>query len=472
MAGSDADEPEVLEGGHEPPGGRRALDGVAGGHWTGVATRLTPRGRCVAGVVSLVLVVAAVGGYEWLRNRPARVPPVGVSADRVTPSVPLWSAGADGRPVAPVTLSVSALLTDPDRRAGTPAVVPVGLTGPGLTASGAFPALTLGRAPASIELTGQVSCDRVPIPVPGDAYAVRLHVVDGPRSAYATAPLGRAAPDLVQRVTVGCATWLAARDLTVTGVRAAVDPREPRADLVLDIHNAGARPALVWTAPGAGGITVSDVREAVAPHATVAVPVSVRMLSCWSWPGPGTPTTTADTPVGLLGAVGVDRPLSLDALPAMQGDNGVVLAPAAAEQLRAALVQACAGIDSPVLLSSPGRASYDARTDVLTAHVVVDLPAGLVNEVRFLPPAAGDTALHPLFTATPWLQPDSNGQAGYTLRYTVPADVPCLGGGPFVALDMLARVPTPGGEREVRFQLAAEILLPEAQIQAACHGNP
>jgi len=198
----------------------------------------------------------------------------------------------------------------------------------------------------------------------------------------------------------------------------------------------------------------------------VSVPLSVDLTTCYQWPATGAPATAGETPLGLLGAAGIDTPLSPNDLPPSQGDIGVPLAPAVAGQLRDVLVAACGGIASPALLTSPGRTAYDAATHVLTTHVFVDLPPGLPLEARFLPPAAGQSNLRSLFGPTPWLRPDYSGQLGYTLRFAVPPDVPCLGGDPFVTLDVEAQV----GQRVVLFTLAAEVLLPPAQVQAACNG--
>src|SRR5438046_3183615 len=127
MGGHEGGEPEVLEGGHEPHLTRTGTLGIR--PW--FASMGTGRRRLLAAAV-VAVVVAGVLGYGWLRDRPPGLPPVTVSADRSTESVPFWSAGRDGRPAAPMTLSVSVALTDPGRRAGTPQVVPLGLAGPGV----------------------------------------------------------------------------------------------------------------------------------------------------------------------------------------------------------------------------------------------------------------------------------------------------------------------------------------------------
>jgi hypothetical protein len=117
---------------------------------------------------------------------------------------------------------------------------------------------------------------------------------------------------------------------------------------------------------------------------------------------------------------------------------------------------------------SPGRTVPDAAAHLLTVHVVVDLPPGLPLQARLLPSSAGETNLRPLVGATPWLRPDYSGQIGYTVRFAVPVGPACLGGGPFVALDVEAKVGSGADTRLVRFALAA--LLPQAQLEEACSG--
>ncbi len=416
--------------------------------------------------------LAVVGwlGVRWYGDRPPVAPPVQVTADRSADSVPLWSAGRDGRPAGPVTLSVATTLSAPDVRAGDAQVSALGLAGPGLSAPGVFPHRTLSHDPVDFDLTGQVACDKVPIPVPASAYQVQLQVRDGTRTSLATVPLRTAEAAVSRRVTYGCSTWLAARDLTVTGVRAVVDPVATRVALTLTVANRGGRDGLVWLGDTAGtGLRVTVVNRRVPAHSTVTVELAVALDLCPSWGQTGRPVTATDTPLPLLGAIGVTQPLPDDAVPLSQGPIGVVLAPTAAAQLQDALVQACGGVASPVLLTAPGSSGYDARTRVLTARVLADLPPGQVRSVRFGASADPGSGITALFVPSPWLVPDRSGQAGWTVRFAVPPDVACLGGGPYLAMDVWTKVQTPGGSvRVAQFRLYAETLLPQAQLDAAC----
>ncbi len=468
MSGAGSGVPDLLEsGGPDRPRRFSARVGPGSGGWpAGFARR---HRRVVVG--GLVAAVAAGGlAYRWYDQRPPRVPDVRLTADRSAESVPLWSPGIDGRPVSGVTLSVSARLAVPGLAPGDPQVRALGLTGPGLGRPGVFPHTVLGAQPGEYDLTGQVDCERVPLPVAADAYAVRVEVRDGGRTSLSTVPLAESRSALDARVTTGCSTWLAARDLTVTSVRAVVDPARPHLDLVLQVANAGGRAALVWLGDTTGtGARVTPVRLVVPARGAAPVSVSVDLDRCWSWSQVSGPTTAVDIPVPLLGAVGIASPPLAGSSPDSPGGSGLVLLPGVAQQLQDAFIAACAGVSSPVLLTAPGSGSYDARTRVLTTRVVVDLPPGVVRSVRFVPLQENGGELIPIFETSPWLRPDSTGQAGWTVRMAVPQGAPCLGGGPFVVLAVELLVPRPGGGvRPARFELAAESALPDAQIAAAC----
>ena len=127
----------------------------------------------------------------------------------------------DGRPVAPVTLSVAADLSVKGRTGAQTQVTPLGLSGPGLSSPGVFPHMAVGSRPQSFDLTGQVACDHVSLPVSDTAYTVRVLVRSGAQSSTMDMPLPLAGSALAQRVTYGCSTWLATRDLTVSSIDAA-----------------------------------------------------------------------------------------------------------------------------------------------------------------------------------------------------------------------------------------------------------
>ncbi len=151
----------------------------------------------------------------------------------------------------------------------------------------------------------------------------------------------------------------------------------------------------------------------------------------------------------------------------------MLLSPAVAQHLQDVLVQACGGVASPVMLTEQGSSRYDTKSRVLTSKVLVDLPPGVVGAVELLPGSDPGSGIVPLFTSSPWLIPDRSGQVGWQVRFSVPADVACLGGGPYLTLITLLRVPTPDGTTRVAsFQLYAETMLPQRELDAACaRGN-
>ena len=130
-------------------------------------------------------------------------------------------------------------------------------------------------------------------------------------------------------MTYGCSTWLAARDLTVSTTAVTVSPTESHLQVTVQVRNDGSHDGVVWMGSTDGtGIRVSDLVLTVPAHATASADLSVDLDTCWTWDASSTPLTTTDTPLPLLGAVGVDQPLPADALPTAQGVTGLVLAPA------------------------------------------------------------------------------------------------------------------------------------------------
>lgn len=424
-------------------------------------------------------VVAVVAGYllvQWNDSRTPVAPAVAVHADRSPDSQPLWSPGKDGRPASGVALAVAASLSlGRDQRSGhTGSLTPLGLTGPGLSAPGAFPHQSVGPREQAFALTGQVACDHVPLPVSATAYAMRARVQDGPQSAEVDVPLPRAGAGLAQRVTYGCSTWLAARDLTVTAAQASVDPARPHLELTVQVKNAGDHDSVVWMAPTQGtGVRVDDVVLDVPAHATARTMLTVDLDTCGTWESPSSAVTTTDTPLPLLGAAGVDQPLTDSVLPAVQGVNGLVLGPGVASELQTAFLEACGGLATPQLRTGVHSSRYVVGAQSLDTTVNVDFPLSAVQQVRFAPVADPDTngPFEPRYPPSPWLSPDANGRVTWPLTYSVTPNIVCItgGGAVWVATNVEARVLTAGGTtRVVTFRLAAEALLPAPQIRAAC----
>jgi hypothetical protein len=355
-----------------------------------------------------------------------------------------------------------------------PSLTPLGLTGPGLTSPGVFPHMAIGTHLQSFDLTGQVACDQVPLPVPATAYQMRMQVDNGSQRSAVDVALPLAASAVAQRVTYGCSTWLAARDLTVSTTSVDVSPTEAHLLVTVQVRNDGSHDGVVWMGSTDGtGIRVSDLVLTVPAHGTAQADLTVDLDTCWTWDASSTPLSTTDTPVPLLGAIGVDQPLPADAVPAAQGVTGLVLAPGTGRILQDAFVQACGGIAEPQLSTGVHSSSYVVGTQTLTTQVLVDLPTPAVQRVRFVPvtdPTMAGPAV-PTYAPSPWLGLDSTGRVGWPLGYLVPPNIVCItgGGGVWVSTDVQAQVRTPQGTtRVVTFRLAAEALLPSPQIRAAC----
>jgi hypothetical protein len=189
------------------------------------------------------------------------------------------------------------------------------------------------------------------------------------------------------------------------------------------------------------------------------------LASCLSWAQLTPPTTTQQTPLPLVGSVGqrtaADPPRGWE-------PPGLPLTPSAATALEAALSAACGGMTMPVAITVPGQSSYDPQTGTLTARVVVQLPAGRVQQARLVAPATDAAgSLSPLFDATPWQPPDSAGRLGVTVRFRALDTQPCLGA-PFLVFYLDARLPQPGGDRQLRFAMSTEVAPPGTAATFLC----
>jgi hypothetical protein len=469
MAGAEAG-PDLLESG----GPDRAPRDGDHDQRPGAGTQLLQRHRRLVTWGSVVVVAIGYLSVQWYQSRRPVPPPISVKADRSPDSQPLWSAGVDGRPTTDVTLSVAADLALAGKGASNAEVTPLGLSGPGLSAPGVFPHGVLTRRAQSYDLTGQVACDHVTLPVSGTAYQMRARVRSGSNSIDVDMPLPLAGPALAQRVTYGCSTWLAARDLTVTAADAVVDPSRPHLVVTVRVANAGAQDALVWLPTMSNiGVHLSDLVLAVPGKGTAQASVTVDLDTCWDWLGSSAPLTTTDTPLPLMGGIGLSEPLPSDAMPPVQALNGIVLGPGVATTLQNAFVTACGGVANPELATGVHSSRYIPATQSLTTTALVDVPIPAVQRVRLVPvlDSTYNGPATPRYQTSPWLTPDEEGRTSWPLSYSISPNIVCItgGGGVWVSTNIEAQVPnSTGGVRIVMFRLAAEALLPAPQIRAAC----
>ena len=383
-----------------------------------------------------------------------------------------WSAGWDGRPREPVVLAVSATLA---RRDGgdEPASV-LGLAGPGIVAPAdgdlpapvAVPATATERHPVTVALSARIDCAAVLDAAAGSdlpAYRLRVAAGAGPGTGPGTRPgrgittadagvHGRAWADAVR---LGCATWAARRDLTVTAVTARIDPTRPEADLVATVADAGPWAATL-AAPTAG------LRDVVVPaHGTATVPLHVRLDRCdvvgsVRYGTVGTPVLSSRLGlVALVGAGGSGRTVTFASPGDGTAPTGVVLARAAGEALGTALGRACGDVGPPSASILPGGVHYDPATGELAVTAQVQITPPVVRSLTLQPESGPATAL---WTTTPELLPDPSGRVQVTLRYRLPATDPCgtLGAGLFGVVATLHR-PEAGGDRVVRYSVTLDL---------------
>jgi hypothetical protein len=471
ISGGQVSGPDVLEGGHEP-------DGWAPGQRPALAPLLHDLARAhpalTGALLAVVVLVGATVGVLKLRGpAPPDLGSVTAAPANVDESQqPLFQIDRPGPSSsgAGVHLSLPTLLADPARRGDSPQTLPLRIEGPGIERSSAFPSITLGPIPTQVEFSGDVDCDQVQLPVDVSKYSLVLRSVEAQQSVDVRVPLGGSAALFDRAVTSGCSSWLAARDLAVTRVVATVDPVRPHVDLKLLVENSGTRDAVLWTPdPTGSGTQVTSVIASIHGGAVFELSVAVDLATCQVWPDPQTEILGTDVPVGLRGAVGLDsRPAAGLGDGPLDPPYGVRFTSEASQAIRQALVTACGGIATPVILSpATGGATYDPKTQMLTAQIDVDMPPRIPMSLQL---GASDVegAPKPVPAQTGWLTPDASGQVRTTLRFSMPRDALCFEGGPYLVLALTARVPEGSVVRTVHFELSAQTYLSESQRTAAC----
>ena len=457
--------PDLLESGSDRPP-----------RWTAPRwSSLSPRRRRALG---LVLVVAVLLGAGWLtlqRLLPPQAPPLTLSVDPGSAQLDPVAQLSLGQPGGPthVELAVEVALADPAWAGPNRSVELLGLDGPGLRETSLLPGAPLLAGPSpsvgALILGADLDCTAVPLPTAADAYRLRVLVRDGADQAARLVPLGAAASAWSERVQRAC-TWVRTQQqVAVTAVRASVDPLQPAMDLSVTVRNRGPLDAVAWTTGKSGwGNTVEPAISSVAVPSGRSVTLRTRLTlsACLSWAQLSLPTSTQETPLPLVASVGEPTAAGL---PHGWEPPGVPLTPAAATELEAALSAACGGITTPVAMTVPGESSYDPQTGMLSARVVVQLPAGRVQQARLVAPSTTAAAsLSPLFDSTAWQAPDAAGRLAVTVRFRALDSQPCLVEAPFLVFYLDARVPERTGDRQLRFAMSTEVAPPGTSAAFLC----
>ncbi len=456
--------PDLLESGNDRPT-----------RWTVPRwSSLSPRRRRVLGLVLVLAVLLAAGGLSLQRLLPPQAPALAVTVDPGSAQLDPVAQLSEGPPGGPthVELAVAVSLADPSWAGPNRSVELLGLDGPGLRDTSLLPSAPRLGGPSptvgALIVGADLDCDAVPLPTTTDAYRLRVLVRDGARQAPRLVPLGAAAPVWAERVQRAC-TWLRTQQqVSVTTVRASVDPLQAAMDLAVTVRNDGPLDAVAWTTGRNGwGNTVDPAVTSVTVASGQSTTVRTRLTlsACLSWAQLTLPTSTQETPLPLVASVGQQTPGSP---PNEWEPPGVPLTRSAATELQAALSAACGGITTPVAVTVPGQSSYDPQTGTLTARLVVQLPAGRVQQARLVAPSTNASgSLTPLFDATAWQAPDAAGRLGVTVRFRSMDTQPCLGA-PFLVFYLDARVPGPTGDRQLRFAMSTEVAPPGTAAAFLC----
>jgi hypothetical protein len=493
---------ELLPEADRSPGGRDVLDlrrtrdaggaspsGLWSGSRLGSWTARHPRLARAAGAtgVACVLVAAGLAATASLAGPDL---PVVTAASAILPTsdqpdaVPSWTPGADGRPSTPVSITLLATLT---LRSGEGTTVRLlGAAGPGILPTPTWEPVTVAPdGTARPQLTTEVDCEQVPIPVPATAYRLRVDIRDRSRRiSTGTVAAGAVSARLGQLVQSGCGPWLARKHLTVVSATAHTVPLQAQSELDLSIANTGDLPGRLespaefgaeFTAPsiqvigGTAGPDLTGVR--LAAHATTQLRLRLTSDRCEVVTSlvanPVTRTgelvTTSDLLAVTADTAPAPPPATSEAERALQmqqyvtygdglGRAGIVLAPPAVQPVIDAVSHLCAGLAPVVILVDA--VHLDRAHQRITIDLSFDLSPGLVSSVTLAssPSYDGDNVFVPLWTTVAGLVPDRSGMVHASLTYRPPTAASC----PYIdawmpPFDLLAQVLEAGGMRTVRF---------------------
>ncbi len=438
--------------------------------------------RRLAAALTVVALVAA--GLVVLRSTRDPGPPT-LAVEGIAGSSPVadpWQSGWDGRPRAPVMLSVTASVRR--QRPGPGLLTVSGIVGPGVVQTVSSPVAVPDVGTVTVPLRADVDCSHVPLTVPADGFGLQVTTREGKREHTDVVSAGDPGRGGAQAVQMACATWTARRDLTVSTLRARVHRTLPGADLTVTFVNSGVRTVVVETpeSPFPDVVLKGSFPITVPPLSSVKANISLELNRCdvvgsLVYSAIGSPTVSSRINLVALAGPAPEGEPSFD----IPGDGtrptGVVLAPAAGRALGVALTDACGDLGPVVSQIAPGGIAYDAATRDLSVTVRIGVVPGRVRTLSLQPntaqPQNGLIAM-PAWSTTREQHPDAAGHARLTVHYRAPSTGPCptLGATLLGAVATL-RVPAAGGERVLRYSLFLDMAQDTQAVDKLCgHHEP
>ena len=433
-----------------------------------------------------LLAVVAVIGAVWVGYRLTgpRIPTVEFSAAIPIPSgttagQPPWQAAPDGRPAGKVHILVSTEISasgQPDER-----VTVVGVAGPGIV-NDSSPSIALSATHLTpAVLSADLDCARIRFPVRAADYQIRMQVTAGSRSATGTVPGGALSSRWAAISQALCGSWLARRNLTIVAASATVDTSQPIADLTLTIANEGSVAAYLradWNSGSMVATPRSAAETTLAPATASTLHLHVAIGDCDLVPPAPALTAgqlmTSDDYLGVVALAGsrpgppaTDNALGVDG----QAPTGIIMTPTAMTAIFEALRSACGGLDQFVTLISSHGIVLDRVHRLLTARINIDGTPGKIHDIElFSDPAAPDpNAFTPLWSTTPPLVPDTNGQLTVTFRYRVPTASACPFRGAWIpGFTMIVEVEVAGRLKTLHYTQSIDPSQDEDAIRVLC----
>ena len=452
--------------------------------------------RLVTAAVVVAVVVTGIGvaAGRWYLEGP-RLPHMLMARSTADPTGVMnvrWDDGDGGRPASAVRIGVQGEVTLrglPTAKSARTDVLAI--TGPGLDGAFPVPVTVPGEGvPTAVDGNFEIACHDVPLPVPADRYGVRVRVTDGGRRSVGVLPGGGLSTWLAAAVGQSCGSWLAKRDVEVTDVVSAVDPREPRANITLTVTNHGRHAVRLIPLDGSGFHTLigddrtpagaGDVELAVAAGATSTVHTVVKVddcaqvLSTLQIDGTGKDGRTTAERLGLVGtAAPAGTPEATAEGVHLYGDGigptGLVLSAQTAARVDDAKTALCGGLPEPSLSVDTHAARWDKGRHVLTLPLNVVVDSAKVRDLTLANAPETGTGVDQLTPQGARFAVEG-GKATMTLTYRLTGTESCTSDRrpnlPELAVEL--HMATPAGLRTVPFRFTlSQPIMPE-QPGGAC----